>query len=248
MQDDQSCSTCNRIVEASSTAELATILRQQLDATEPSARPAYLFFDLDECMLMPATPFIDGLPGSDALTRKLVLCGDRVLTALRREMTEAYYEAPLKLVDDGFPYLISYLRARHVVVYGLTSRGTKQGPFTWHNEQISSALASHCVRFSELPAEHLGVHGANTKAGGVLYAGGSGSHKAALMQRITRGAPSTLVDNSAGKLVKATSVSRACIHGIHFTAAWSREASDSERRQWITNLRLRVDDNDSMGI
>ena len=65
------------------------------------SRPKYVFFDVDECLVMPATPFIDGLPGTDALVRKLVLCGETVHAALRRKMIEAYYSAPLTLVDAG---------------------------------------------------------------------------------------------------------------------------------------------------
>ena len=45
--------------------------------------------------------------------------------------------------------------------------------------------------------------------------------------------PATLVDNSASKLCKATEPGGACVHGVHFTAAWAREASDAERRKWI---------------
>ena len=36
----------------------------------------------------------------------------------------------------------------------------------------------------------------------------------------------------------ATSLGRACVHGVHFTRAWAREASDAERRRWITTQRL----------
>ena len=158
------------------------------------------------------------------------------------------------------------------------------------------ALERHRVCFSPLADEFCGEHGDNTKAGGILYAGGEQMNKAVLMQKVTRGAPSTLVDNSEGplvqtavhpclmtplggsrgsaraywpeitapaarklavalaarsqaapipalhrqetKLFKATSLGRACVHGVHFTRAWAREASDAERRRWITTQRL----------
>ena len=91
---------CNTVELAISTEQLERILMHQLYAPAGS-RPKYVFFDVDECLVMPATPFIDGLPGTDALVRKLVLCGETVHAALRRKMIEAYYSAPLTLVDAG---------------------------------------------------------------------------------------------------------------------------------------------------
>ena len=64
------------------------------------------------------------------------------------------------------------------------------------------ALERHRVCFSPLADEFCGEHGDNTKAGGILYAGGEQMNKAVLMQKVTRGAPSTLVDNSEGPLVQ----------------------------------------------
>lgn len=230
---------CNTVELAISTEQLERILMHQLYAPAGS-RPKYVFFDVDECLVMPATPFIDGLPGSDALVRKLVLCGETVHAALRRKMIEAYYSAPLTLVDAGLPRLIADLRGRGVSVHGLTSRGSSSShfPFAWHNAQVVEALERHRVCFSPLADEFCGEHGDNTKAGGILYAGGEQMNKAVLMQKVTRGAPSTLVDNSETKLFKATSLGRACVHGVHFTRAWAREASDAERRRWITTQRL----------
>ena len=225
---------CNAIVHAASTIALKQILWEQLSSDSPASRPRFVFFDLDECLVMPATPFIDGLPGSDALVRRLTLCSERVLAALREKMEEAYYSAPITLVDDGLPALIDDLRARGVLVHGLTSRGRSQTEFShaWHNHCVVAALESHDVRFSPLAPEQCGEQGDNTKAGGILYAGEQ-FDKAVIMQQVTNGAPSTLVDNSQNKLFKATSLGSACVHGVHFTAAWAREASDAERRRWI---------------
>lgn len=192
---------------------------------------------------MPSTPFIDGLPGSDRLVRRLsALCSQEIVEALRQHMTDAYYRAPMRLVDAGLPRIIASLQAEGVLVHALTSRAA-----TWrlaglgdHNEKVLEVLTQHGVCFSSFsPAQlaELGVSGANTPAGGVLYAGGELVDKAALMQRVTRGAVATLVDNSAHKLVRATSRGQACVHGVHFTAAWAREASDAERRRWIVELR-----------
>ena len=50
--------------------------------------------------------------------------------------------------------------------------------------------------------EFCGEHGDNTKAGGILYAGGEQMNKAVLMQKVTRGAPSTLVDNSEERVAE----------------------------------------------
>ena len=229
--------TCNTVEPASSIDALAEVLHQHLSFTDAESRPQYIFFDIDECLVMPATPFIDGLPGSDALNRKLdALCGDDIRRVLRQRMVEAYYRAPLKLVDPGLPALISDVQARGVRIHGLTSRGSQrdQWEYAWHNTQVIDALARHGVRFSTLDVEHVGSHGFNTPAGGILYCGGDpAADKAAVMQHVTGGDPATLVDNSASKLCKATALGRACVHGVHFTAAWGREASDAERRRWI---------------
>jgi len=104
---DAAADACNSVIEANSKEALERILMAQLEVGDTSSRPRYVFFDLDECIVMPATPFIDGLPGTDALMSKLSLCGDVVLSALRREMEEEYYRAPMMLVDAGLPSLIS---------------------------------------------------------------------------------------------------------------------------------------------
>ena len=227
---------CNGIVEAASSLQLRRILLQQLSDPDTSARPRYIFFDLDECLVMPAVPFIDGLPGSDALVRRLLLPED-MLETLRQRMREAYYRAPITLVDAGLPTLIADLRARGVRVHGLTSREAGPPTFAWHNRLVVEALRQHHVHFSSLPPQlGLGNDALNTAAGGILYSGGA--NKGVLMQRVTRGLPSTLIDNSERKLWKATSLGRACVHGVHFTAAWAREASDAERRSWIATQRL----------
>ena len=236
MSGNDACS--NSVVEAASSAALTSVLQAQLDDPNASLRPRFVFFDLDECLVMPATPFIDGLPGSDALCRRLALCGEEVHNALRRRMEVAYYDAPLSLVDAGLPGVIADLQARGVSIYGLTSRGRRQEQwsYAWHNSRVVGLLAQHTIRFSTLADEHLGPHGENTEAGGILYAGAvhpAYNNKVVLMQAVTRGAPSTLVDNSASKLCKATELRRACVHGVHFTAAWAREATDAERRKWI---------------
>ena len=192
-----STDSCNAIVHAGSAVALKQILLEQLLCSSPASRPRFMFFDLDECLVMPATPFIDGLPGSDALVRRLALCSEQVLAALRQKMVEAYYAAPLTLVDDGLPELIEDLRDRGVIVHGLTSRGMSQTEFAhaWHNRQVVAALESHSIRFSPLAKDNCGEHGDNTKAGGILYAGGQ-LDKAVIMHQVTHGAPSTLVDNS----------------------------------------------------
>lgn len=124
---------------------------------------------------MPSTPFIDGLPGSDRLMRRLAaLCGEDVLVALRQRMEAAYYAAPIHLLDDGLPSVIESLRARGVHTFGLTSRSASQATweYAWHNAKIVEALTQAGISFSPLPTEHEGEHGANTAAGGILYAGG----------------------------------------------------------------------------
>jgi hypothetical protein len=240
---------CNTVVQANTTNSLRQILRTQLEDAEPSSRPRYVFFDLDETVVLPKTPFIDGLPSSDRFTNRLeALCSGEVLAALRERMEQAYYAAPITLVDESLPEVIASLKQRGVRVYGLTSRGRDPLSYTfaWHNAKVVEALAQNGVEFSPLPQDQL-THGDNTEAGGIIYAGGDElADKAVLMQRVTDGDAATLVDNSEHKLVRATSLGRACVHGVHYTAAWSKEASDKERREWILKISPPLDNEEQV--
>ena len=116
-------------------------------------------------------------------------------------------------MDESLPEVIASLKERGVRVYGLTSRGRDPLSYTfaWHNAKVVEALAQNGVEFSPLPQDQL-THGDNTEAGGIIYAGGDElTDKAVLMQRVTDGDAATLVDNSEHKLVRATSLGRACV-------------------------------------
>ena len=59
-------------------------------------------------------------------------------------------------------------------VHGLTSRGATRETWAFadHNDKVINALSRHQINFSPLPPSRLGELGANTRAGGILYAGG----------------------------------------------------------------------------
>ena len=59
-------------------------------------------------------------------------------------------------------------------VHGLTSRGATREVWAYadHNDKVIDALSRHQIKFSPLPPSRLGELGANTRAGGILYAGG----------------------------------------------------------------------------
>ena len=65
------------------------------------------------------------------------------------------------------------------------------------------------------------------------------------MQRVTDDA-ATFVDNSEHNLELATSLGRACVHGVHYTAAWSKDASDKERREWILKISPPLDNEEQV--
>ena len=114
--------------------------------TEP-----HIFFDIDETILMPDTPFISGMPGTDAFLQNLGSCEQKLLPHLEKGMEAAYYSAAETLVDPGLPSLIADLRGSGRRVLALTSRAHK-GKYGWHNDVVIDALVAAGVRFSPLPS------------------------------------------------------------------------------------------------
>lgn len=190
----------------------------------------HIFFDIDETIVMPDTPFIYGMPKSDAFLSALGPCERRVMSDLAQRMEAAYYAAPLTLVDAGLPSLISELQNAGKQVLALTSRGMGDA-YDWHTELVVDFLAAVGIRLSALPP---GAHdvGNDTPAGGILFA--DGKDKGAIIERVVPlDGLKILVDNTRSKLTKALANVHLCLQGIHFTAAEAREHADTSRRHWV---------------
>lgn len=192
----------------------------------------HVFFDLDETLVMPNTPFIYGMHGSDAFTNEMSSCEKEAMNQLGPRMEAAYYSAPLQLVDPGLPALIASLRKGGRSVWALTSR-TLGDKYEWHTQKVVEFLVAEGVFFAQLPS-NMQDTGNDTQAGGMLFAGGESKDKGAIIARIMpAGVASVLVDNTQHKLVTAVANQQVCLQGIHFSAADDLEQSDASRRSWV---------------
>ena len=212
---------CGQMHHASTLAELEEILQ--------SLNTSQIFFDLDETLLMPETPFIYGMPESDAFLARLEPCEQAALQDLRPRMEAAYYASPLRLVDPGLPRLIASLRADGKAVHGLTSRATGPVEYEWHNFVALDFLSAANIRFSDFPRGA----GNNTSIGGLKFVGGENQNKGSFIASLAResSGAAVLVDNTLSKIEHAAQA--ACLQGVHFTAAHQIEQSASSRRDWI---------------
>jgi len=222
----ESDSPCGRLSKASNVAELRELLSEQ-----------YIFFDVDETLVMPDTPFIYGLPGSDAFLKKLQTAECPSYNNLTKRMEEAYYNARETLVDPDMPALIAGLRSQDKQVFALTSRSLNSS-VSWHNDVVLRALDRYGVSFSELSPRTTSPAVRRSTIGGVIFAGSEEADKAVHMAALVpEGAVVALVDNSLEKVERALENGDACLHGIHFTPAYDRERSDADRHAWLCGLK-----------
>ena len=220
---------CGQLIDDISTVEGLHELLADMHAR-------YAFFDLDETIIIPDTPFIYGMPGPDVFLEALSPCEKSAMSWLGSRMEAAYYAAPLKLVSKLLPSVIRDLQVQGWHVYALTSRGTGNVPYDWHARLVVDFLAAADVKFSPLQ-RHVAHLGNETVAGGMLFVGGELNNKADLIvQVVPTGASAVLIDNTRRKLEQAllsTDPSAACLIGVHFVGAKRHEQDDASRREWL---------------
>ena len=212
---------CGDLIHATTAEQLPKLLLDR-GVTE-------VFLDLDETLVMPDTPFIFGMPGSDRFIEELDPCLMAALPKLAARMEASYYAASLQLVDFAFPRIIAEMK-RDVRVVALTSRHTgANADYEAHNFQVIDFLAAAGVQLSLTGA------GNDTAIGSVVFAQGEKVNKGHIIKDLLRnpGSKAALVDNTLGKLEAALAVSDLCLVGVHLTAAFDLEQSDMSRKQWI---------------
>lgn len=214
----QIVSSCRKLINATAAEQLPKVLREN-QVTD-------VFLDLDETLLMPDTPFIFGLPGTDSFIEQLDPCLRAAMPELAARMEASYNAAALQLVDSTFPEIIAEMR-RNMRVVALTSRRAGEV----QNTAIIDFLAAAGVQLSK-------GAGNNTAIGGIIFAQGQEVNKGSIIKDALRNPVSeiskaALVDNTLGKLEAALEVSDLCLLAIHFTAAYHLEQSDVSRRRWI---------------
>lgn len=190
-----------------------------------------VFFDIDETLLMPETPFIYGMPSSDSFLNRLGQCERSMLDDLSERMEEQYYTAPIGLVDPGIPSLISGLQKAGKRVFALTSRCPDDPKYERHNHVEVEVLRRSQIHFSPL-GQDVQKFGNDTDVGGIFYA--CSSDKSQLISKVvSKGTPVALVDNTLNKLTTALDNLRVCLHGVHYTGANKLEQSDEARQDWM---------------
>ncbi|CAE7706057.1 unnamed protein product [Symbiodinium sp. CCMP2592] len=222
--------SCGQLIDNVSTSE---ILQQRLS----DLQGGYAFFDIDETILMPRTPFIYGMPKTDAFLKSLGHCEREALVWIGPQMEEAYYAAPLQLVVQGLPSVVRSLRQHGWHVYAATSRSTGDVPWDWHNDVVIEFLQAAGVEFS--PLEDKFAHLGNaTSIGGIFFVGGEHKDKGDLISQIVpHGVSAVLIDNTRRKLERAlaSTATDVCLQGLHFVAAHHHEQDDVARSTWLCN-------------
>ena len=216
----QIASSCRKLINTTAAEQLPKLLREN-QVTD-------VFLDLDETLLMPDTPFIFGLPGTDSFIAHLDPCLRAAMPELAARMEASYCAAALQLVDSSFPEIIAEMR-KTMRVMALTSRRAGEV----QNLQVIDFLAAAGVQLSGLPSGA----GNDTAIGGIIFAQGEEVNKGSIIKDVLRNPGSemskaALVDNTLGKLEVALEVDL-CLLAIHFTAAYRLEQSDLSRRRWI---------------
>eukprot|EP00438_Fugacium_kawagutii_P022128 Skav230287 [mRNA] locus=scaffold2934:13073:13834:- [translate_table: standard] len=217
------CAMCSALIEAKSVHELPKLL-QKFQVTE-------VFLDLDETIVMPDTPFIFGMPGSDRFVANLDPCLKAAMPQLLARMEASYYAAPLQLVDPALPEIIAKINDEMRVLL-LTSRHTGvAADYEAHNFRVIDFLAAARVEFSRLA---VGV-GNDTAIGGIIFAQGEKINKGKIIKDMlkNRTLKAALVDNTLGKLKDAVAVPDLCLVGIHLTASHQLEQNDVARKRWM---------------
>eukprot|EP00755_Sulcionema_specki_P021283 Sspe_Gene.73890::Locus_45091_Transcript_1_1_Confidence_1.000_Length_767::g.73890::m.73890 len=199
-----------------------------------------VFFDVDETLVLPESTFIYGLPRSDAFIAGLDECLSAGYSTLSEMMEEAYYRAPLRLVHKDLPRIIAELQARGVRVYGVTSRSAT-GKYAWHNQVVLDFLEQQGVRFTSAPGSVNGVFFvADEEVVGGRNQPGRLSGKAVVIDSLLTGGQGVLVDNTLAKLHRAMEQSQSNLSGVHYTEAWTQEASWDSMVRWICDAAERA--------
>lgn len=234
-----------------------SIAREAVGLPDLIADAEYVFFDVDETLVISKTPFIYGMPGSDAFVRSMMGdCQKEVekeqWDVLQEDMEAAYYNADIALVDDELPATLHDLRFPKVgkgkLVFGLTSRPSGGDDFAVHNEKTIAALNKYGIQLSSLSeardaaavnggtVDAIDKVGVETEAGGIFYA--DGSDKGSIISSIVPpGRSAVLVDNTYKKIAKAlkSSHSEGNLRGIHWLGAADHDQGDGARQDWFCN-------------
>eukprot|EP00298_Acanthocystis_sp_HF-20_P000194 c10247_g1_i1.p1 GENE.c10247_g1_i1~~c10247_g1_i1.p1 ORF type:complete len:261 (+),score=92.57 c10247_g1_i1:88-870(+) len=214
---------CSKIYEAVDVSTLELLVNSE-----------YIFFDIDETLVMPITPFIYGLPKSDAFVSALDSCEMKFIRELSHKMEDAYYLAPLQLVDPELPTFINQLRNSGKKVFALTSRHlSDEEPTQTQNLKLLQNLNDFGIQFSHIQNHVNNTSYSNTTIGTIFWAGSESANKGDVIKAIAGNQQAILIDNTLKKITTAIATEETCINGIHFLGAYFREEPISKMRSWV---------------
>ena len=113
----------------------------------------YVFFDIDETLVMPNTTFIYGLPNTDTFLTNIKQHEylSQYYNYITTKMENEYYDSNIIVVNSNLPNLINYLRQHTQGVFGLTSRY-----FNFeHNQQLFEGMRKFGINFTRLSQTSL---------------------------------------------------------------------------------------------
>ncbi|KAG5182235.1 hypothetical protein JKP88DRAFT_319451 [Tribonema minus] len=123
--------------------------------TVGTAKPAWIFFDIDETLVTRDTCLVHGFQHTtyllERLRTRLAETGSsgarasEVVRKIQAEMEREYYDSDIKLVDPLLARLVRGLKVQGHHVFGLTSNE----PFSEHSITTVAALAQYKIRFSD---------------------------------------------------------------------------------------------------
>eukprot|EP01004_Peranema_trichophorum_P007851 NODE_6625_length_862_cov_54.510149_g6028_i0.p1 GENE.NODE_6625_length_862_cov_54.510149_g6028_i0~~NODE_6625_length_862_cov_54.510149_g6028_i0.p1 ORF type:complete len:276 (-),score=26.06 NODE_6625_length_862_cov_54.510149_g6028_i0:6-833(-) len=232
---------------------LDAVLSYIQQAESATSLKAYYFSDIDETLVLPACPFIYGLPRTDDFVSKIVNCSTDENNLISAQMESLYYGAPIFTVEPNTLSVINSIRNEHTVL-PLTSRTQSDV----NTPTLLNSMAKIGFRFSN--PIYLGLlNGSNaivandSRMGGVIFGNaGESANKgdiiAAYLKNINPQLTNflaILVDNSLSKCTAAlnamkTKYPNICFLSIHYTFAYDYGGQIDDMKQFLSDIKAKV--------
>lgn len=207
-----------------------------------------VFFDIDETIVIPAAPFIDGLPRSDAFVQQLKKnCAESAFQRIDREMERLYYESPHILVETASVEFLKGLEvSKHVVA--LTARDY----VSKYSRALLDDLSRLGIGFSD-PWAVGGLQGTSAtvvnatskggKVGGMIFAGGANKGEVISeyikLHQWNKAKRAVLVDNSLGNCKNAALAVPVWLGFLclHYTPAYRLGGEFDDLVYWTSTIQ-----------
>jgi len=204
-----------------------------------------VFFDIDETLVMPAAPFIYGLPRTDMFVKAFTqTCTGQTWQRISDELGRLYYSSPHFLVSPTLPSMLAKMQAAGVHVVALTSRSAAENGTSDLLGDLQRLGLSLSSAWFEGPLKPDGAVARNTSVGAVIF--GNSQNKGDIIASYVEHAPgknassTVLVDNTHSKckaaaeaLLNATFIHRS----IHYTEAYNLDGQHDDMDFWMRTVK-----------